>query len=193
MGGMASPLLNSSSSLRPPSRSISETPPQPPTPALLSSGPLRSPFPRLLPAASVPTASGNIWNSERPRRWWLRRVRSDGGFDQTGAMLPGGERPLTCAQLPGPPRFMEPRWEPGLQPVFSWHGAVLTEALGRESCPVSPKRCAVATGRTPGCCQHREGCVQALEILLTTGKDLLKLGKSSQQSPAGTDRIPMAL
>lgn len=146
MGGMASPLLNSSSSLRPPSRSISETPPQPPTPALLSSGPLRSPFPRLLPAASLPAASGNIWNSERPRRWWLRRVRSDGSFDQTGAMLPGGERPLTCAQLPGPPRFMEPRWEPGLQPVFSWHGAVLTEALGRESCPVSPKRCAVATG-----------------------------------------------
>jgi len=107
------------------------------------------PVPRLLPVASLPAASGNVWKSARPRRWWLRQVRSDGGFDQTGAMLPGGEHPLTHAQLPGPPRFMEPRWEPGLRPAFSWHGAALSGALGTGSCPVSPRWCAGATGQTP--------------------------------------------
>lgn len=157
MGGTGSPILSSSPSLCPPYGGISETPSCHLLPARAQDH--HAPLPT--PAASLPAASGNVWNSKRPCRWWLRQVMSDCGFDQTRAMLPGGERPLTCTQLPGPPRFMEPRWEPGLQPAFSWHRAALTGALGTESSLVSPWWRAVVTGRTPGCCRHREGCVQA--------------------------------
>lgn len=129
----------------------SQRPPQPPPPAQGCCAPLP------MPAARAGT-SGTV---QPPRRWCLQQARSDCGSDRTRAMLPGGERPLPRAWLPGPPRFMELRWEPGLQPGFCWHGAVLTGALGTESSPISPRWRAAATGRTPGCCWRREGCVQA--------------------------------
>lgn len=142
----------------PAARGISETPSQHllPTRAQDRCAAICTP----LPAASLPAAGGSVWNSKRPRRRWLRQVRSDCGFDQTRAMFLGGKRPLTRAQLPSPPQFMELRWEPGLQPAFSWHRAVLTGALGTESRLGSPRWGAAASGQTPGCCQHQRVCGQ---------------------------------
>lgn len=79
----------------------------------------------------VPAASGNVGMRKRPhRRWQVRRDTVSISQERCSRR----KRPLTCS-APGPPCCMEPRWESGPQPAFSWQdGAVLTRALGTQHC-----------------------------------------------------------